>query len=228
MEILAIPIIACVLASGQAHATAQYPDIIFYKGEKHSLHDNPMDAYFDKHPEKKPKGGITSTALWRGYVASFEFKEKNLVLKDIKIQTWDRSSEESEWKSVRDQIVPANEDLIIDWHSGLLTLPHGELVEYVHMGYLSSYSNYILLEIENGVLMEERSFTLKEFNDFKKRQFAAFKKTEDYDKAVKEYMDQGVDPKEIDGYIERSILYYTDEFLVEPAKAQVDAPEAGK
>ena len=227
MKALLSTLITLTLATPTLWATAQIPDILVYKGKEHSLHNNPMEAYFEKHPKKQIRGGVTSTALWRGYVATFEFKEKNLVLKDIQVQNWDDKKDETKWKSMRHKLVAANEDLVIDWYSGLLLLPRGKLVEYVHMGYLSTYSEYSLLEIKKGVLTEERHMTLKEFQAFKKQQFEAFKKTDAYDKAVKEYMDDKVDHDKIDGYLERGILYYTKEFLVEPAKKNV-APENKK
>ena len=57
-----------------AFATAQYPDKIIYNGKEYDLHSNPLEEYFQKNPDKKPKATMISTALWRGYVATFEIK----------------------------------------------------------------------------------------------------------------------------------------------------------
>ena len=68
-------LLSLALTSPSLLATAQYPDILIHKGKEHSLFNNPMEAYFEKHPKKKPESGVRSSALWRGYVATFEFKD---------------------------------------------------------------------------------------------------------------------------------------------------------
>ncbi len=50
-------------------ATAQQPDKIIYNGTTYDLHSNPLEAYFEKNPDKKSKSSVISSALWRGYVA---------------------------------------------------------------------------------------------------------------------------------------------------------------
>src|SRR5690554_7604266 len=57
--------------------TAQYPDKIKFKGKEYNLNSNPLEPYFEKYPDKRPKGGIMSTALWRGYVAHFEIIDRS-------------------------------------------------------------------------------------------------------------------------------------------------------
>ena len=71
------------------YATAQYPDKIIFNGKEYSLHSNPLETYFEKNPDKRPKGGVISTALWRGYVATFEVRGSQLFVKDIQIEYWD-------------------------------------------------------------------------------------------------------------------------------------------
>ena len=75
-------VLTILLAASSAFATAQAPDKIIYKGQEYSLLVNPMEAYFDMHPERRPRGRM-STALWRGYVATFQVRGERLVLKDI-------------------------------------------------------------------------------------------------------------------------------------------------
>ena len=46
-----------------------------------------MESFFNKYPEKHPKKDLShSTALWRGYLATFEIRGRQLYLKDIEIR----------------------------------------------------------------------------------------------------------------------------------------------
>jgi hypothetical protein len=73
MKILAAITLTVLLAALNAFAPAQAPDRIIYQSKEYSLQTNPMEEYFAKHPDKQPRSGVMSTALWRGYVATFEF-----------------------------------------------------------------------------------------------------------------------------------------------------------
>jgi len=200
-------------------ATAQAPDKIIFNGKEYRLHSNPLEEYFQKFPEKKPKSGIMSSGLWRGYVATFEIAENALFLKDVEImfdKNPDNKSFERGWKSVLSEVVPNNKKLKIDWFTGLLVLPVGGVVNYVQMGYGSTYENYILLEIEKGDFKRSKEFDYKEYEKFKERQFEAFKKTEEYQKLVKEMKKEKDSTQEfIDSFLKSYIIGYTSKILVE-------------
>ena len=214
-------LITCLLvfaaATSAAMATAQYPDKIWYEGKEHSLHTNPMSAFFEKHPEKKPESDIMSTALFRGYVATFEFKKDRLVLKDLEIQarkdTGNEDDFETEWVSRKRHVAGRFKELEIDWFTGILILPHGDLVDYVHMGYGSTFENYILLEVTSGKLTGSRSFDHKGYEKFKDQQFKEFKKTADYRDVVARWKKEGDSQKSIDRMIRGSVVQLSSEFL---------------
>ncbi|MEO1516272.1 MAG: hypothetical protein AAFV95_14715 [Bacteroidota bacterium] len=93
-------------------ATAQYPDVIIFEGKKYMLYTNPMEPYFEKHPDKKPKGGISSTGLRRGYVTTFVVRENELYLKDIEIEVPDEGGKYSyKLQSVLKDLVGDGEEL---------------------------------------------------------------------------------------------------------------------
>lgn len=199
-------------------ATAQYPDEIIYNGKEYNLHSNPLEAYFEKNPDKRPKGGVMSTALWRGYVATFEVKDNQLFLKDIEIEYHDTTSKESypyKWRSVIMKVFPDQKDIKIDWLTGLLVIPYGKLVNYVHMGYGSTYKNYILLEIDKGDLKKEKRFKYKEYEKFKKRQFQVFKQTDEYKIIKAELQKDGSSDKFINSFLRDFITQYTSKILTE-------------
>jgi hypothetical protein len=199
-------------------ATAQYPDKIIYNGKEYSLQSNPLEAYFEKNPDKRPQGGIMSTALWRGYIATFEVKDNQLFLKDIEIQYQDTTSKESynyKWKSVINEVFPNQKEIKIEWLTGLLVIPHGKLVNYVHMGYGSTYKNYILLEFDKGDLKKELNYKYKEYEKFKEIQFQAFKQTEEYKKIKTDLQKDGSTDEFIDSFLKSFVTEYTSKILTD-------------
>jgi len=208
-----------IFLSVSAFATAQYPDKIFYDGKEYDLLSNPMELYFQKNPGRKPQTEMKSTALWRGYVASFEIKDGELLLKDVRIMvdpSTNKKDYERGWKSVLSDVVPDGKPLKIDWFAGLLVLPYGKLVNYVHMGYASTYENYILLEIAAGDFKKAKQFGHEEYSAFKDRQFEAFKKTDEYKKIVEDLKKNRNNSDEfIESFLKSFVTNYTSKFLVD-------------
>lgn len=212
-----------LLAAGWVSATAQQPDFLVYDGEKHMLQTNPMEEYFRQHPDKKPTSGVMSTALWRGYVATFEVREGRLLLKDIEVMIpSDNADRGYVFKSERSTIVPAGAELELDWFTGILVLPHGRLVSYVHMGYASAYEKYILLEVKKGRITGERRLKAEGYEAFKEKQFQAFKRTDAYAAQAARLRQDGLSEQRIDSYLRVGIIGYTSEFLDEIEGAEAD------
>ena len=223
--LLILTIFTFGISKATSTITAQTPDVIIFNGKKYDLNTNPLEPYFDKFPNKRPEGGVNSTNLWRGYLAYFEIIDKQLFVTDIEIliesdkndEIDEYSLPEYEWVSVFEQVFPNKEKFKIDWYTGILILPHGKMIEYVHMGYASIYSKYWLLEIESGVFNEARKYNNKKFVKFKKRQYEEFKKTDEYDKLYNELKSSGYyqNDNQIDLFIADYIINYTSKFLTD-------------
>ena len=211
-------IMLTVFLNSTVFGTRQIPDKIIYNGKKYELwHSNPMESYFKKYPEKYPKEDrSSSTALWRGYVATFEIKGKQLYLSDIEIYTRGKNADsELKWESVLNKIFP-NQTLKIDWVTGLFVLPVGKIVEEPQRyGDPPTYENYILLEMDKGVLKKEKQFGYKEYEDFKKEQFDAFKNTDEYEQIRSNLHKKRFSDESINSLIQYSIIEYTTKILVE-------------
>ncbi len=198
--------------------TAQYPDRIKFKDTEYALNTNPLEPYFEKNPEKRPQS--YSTALWRGYIGHFDIIDKQLFVIDItQPRYYTDSLGKTRTKSISyyKNIFPERDKVKIEWYTGILILPYGERVKYVHSGYASEYSNYILLEIKNGDFKKDKNYTHKEFLDFKERQFNAFKKTEEYKtqfENIKKNFPES-DKTFIEDFLKDHIINYTSEFLIE-------------
>jgi hypothetical protein len=199
-------------------ATAQYPDRILFDGKEYSLHSNPLESYFEKNPDKRPNGGVMSTALWRGYVATFEVRDSQLFVKDIQIQYWDttdKKNHDTKWKSVMTEVFPDQKNLKVDWLTGLLVLPFGEIVNYVHMGYGSTYEKYFLLEIDKGNFIKSKYFDYKDYEKFKDKQFSAYKKTDEYKETKAKLKKDGSSDKFIDSFLRSFVTQYTSKILTD-------------
>lgn len=217
MKFLLIAVLTTILKL-TTFATAQYPDKIVFKGKQFSLLTNPLEIYFSKHPDKRPKGGIESTALWRGYVATFEIKDNELVLKDIEIQGMDianKKGNNTKWTSVLNDVFPNQRVTKIDWLTGLLVLPYGKIINYVHMGYGSTYENYVLLEIGNGDFKRAKEFNYLDYQKFKERQFNVFKESEEYKKIKTDLKKDGSSDDFIESFLKDFVIDYTSKILTD-------------
>jgi len=181
MKFITSLIVAFIVCVSNVFATAQTPDYVIYEGEKYDLFTNPLDSFFEKNPDKKPESH--SSGNWRGYIATFAVTNNTLVLKSIETEVYTNDTYST--VSIKEKVFANTDDQPINWFTGVLTLPQGEQVNYVHMGYGSTYENYILLEVKNGELKKVRNLDSKEYELFRNRQYEAFKKTKIYKDTVK-------------------------------------------
>ena len=75
-----------------------------------------------------------TTACWRGYIGTWEIRDGQLYLVSIEGTL-----------GIRD-----GEAIHADWYSGTLVVPRGEMLNYVHMGFESTYEQELRLDIESG------------------------------------------------------------------------------
>jgi len=195
-------------------ATAQYPDIIIYNGKEYDLIVNPMEIYFENFPERRPQASLRSTALWRGYIAAFEIIQNELWIVDIKIEvrTSDIGAKKftSEWVSVIKECLDGNSRMKVNWYNGLLIIPYGEMVNYVHMGYASTYEKYFILEIHNGNLKRELNMDYKQFLEFREKQFELYKKTEEYRLFIERIRRNNETEEEIENFLRIFFINYLE------------------
>jgi len=179
MNVRMVGFLLAAVFSTHVFATAQEPERLLYNGREYSLQTHPLAQYFVKNPEKRPKSTRTRTSLSRGYMATFEMRNKELFLKDIHIFVYS-SEGKPEKKSVLSEFLEGKTEMKIDWFSGVLTLPEGKRMDYVHAGYLSTYEKYRLIEIENGNFVRE----VKMHNEAYKKFFEEYRGTKEYHDAI--------------------------------------------
>jgi len=130
--------------------TAQISEGLIYEGQQLSMCTNPLGDYFAMGGDR-PRFENNCTALWRGYVGTWEIVDGRLYL--IKL----RGDLEGGGEASLATIFPDYPDRVFaHWYSGTIRIPQGKLLNYVHMGYSSTYERDLFLEIEKGVLKTTR------------------------------------------------------------------------
>lgn len=169
--------------------TGQIPDYLIIEKDTLSLHCNPLESYFKKNPIKEGIITSMSTGLWRGYIAFFEFKNNKLVVQNIYKQNY-ITNEKGEYKeeliSIYNDIFGSVKDFECNFYDGVLICPFGKIIDYVHMGYSSTYENYRLIEIQKGSFIKDVKMNANEFMELKIKHFEKFKQTEEYKKQLEE------------------------------------------
>jgi len=126
--------------------TAQIAERLHYDGEAHALCDTPLWEYF-RLTGIEPDFESNCTALWRGYVGTWEILDGRLylvglngILKNGAIATVAT-------------FFPNNPDRVFaHWYSGKLRLPRGKMLKYIHMGYASIYEEDVLITLDKGMV----------------------------------------------------------------------------
>jgi len=77
---------------------------------------------------------LGSTACWRRYQGTWEIRDGQFFLISI----------EGQFKLV------GEEPLLADWFTGVLRVPRGDLLAYVHMGFGSVYEEELHIYVERG------------------------------------------------------------------------------
>jgi len=208
-KLLLLILLGFVISITQANATNQYPDKITIDGIVYSIRNNPMEPYFDKYPEKRPKSGIMSSALHRGYIASFTIIDNMLYLTDIKIKVSRKKSNgntETVLESVYHKIFPGKSNKIVDLYNGIL-------VVYLKIDKSNKERKYLLMEVANGIKKEERIYKSHKFHEFMDIQFNLYKETSKYKNNFSYLRENNDEEEEVeDEFIESLIRKYTANF----------------
>ncbi len=136
-----------ILLPANVLATIQAPDELTYKGETKPMLTNPLEQYFETHPRPEGVFNALCSAIWRGYIATWEIKENNLYLVNLKEGGCEANAPEIPLSKIfRNQQSPVK----ASWYSGVLKIP-------IRNG--SIYEKELILTIENGVLINEELIT---------------------------------------------------------------------
>jgi hypothetical protein len=129
--------------------TAQVHELLIVDGEETSMAFCPPlpDSHpriYEPSPDEviKDESDLTigSTACWRGYMGTWEIRDGLFYLAGL---------------CGRFQL-REGEPILAEWFSGVIRVPKGEILQYVHMGYGSVFEQELHIKIENGVVVATR------------------------------------------------------------------------
>lgn len=185
------------------YATPQSHDALLYEGKRYWLLNWPLERYFFKYPDKRPKGGVTS-AQWRGYNALFGITQNKLFAISINVNG----------KNVIEECLGELPDVYLNWWNGMLRLIDGEVLDRGDYGLNVVYEYYKLIEIEEGNLIREYRLDSVQYKRYDDITYELYKKTDEfkenlelYEIETKEYdeifiqLNDGSLPKELVEYI---------------------------
>lgn len=175
MRIFLVATAILFATSAPSWGTAQSPEKLIHQGKELPMFSTPLESFLKQHPDvKMPQPGMGSTGLWRGYVATWSIKEDKLFL--VKIEQEDVAKNKDgelkfTWREVPlDKVFPkAKEPILADWHSGVLRVPQGKELQYIHMGFESRYEKDLLFLIEKGRVIRSVELNNADADPFRSR-----------------------------------------------------------
>tara|TARA_R110000737_G_scaffold348843_1_gene383655 strand:+ start:621 stop:1262 length:642 start_codon:yes stop_codon:yes gene_type:complete len=170
-----------------ASATAQEPDTIVINNQLLPLNTNPLDKHIKVVGWEPPEEASIWSSNWRGYIAKWEIEAGNLILKEASILLKGGTFKNQKRQSIVGELFPKNKKVIAIWYSGALIVPDGEMTNYIHMGYGSSYESYQVLRIHKGIVIEHLTFTSQQFEIYKERKFQNFKETKKFQEELSQF-----------------------------------------
>jgi hypothetical protein len=130
--------------------TAQIAEKLRYEGEDLAMCTNPLSDYFAMGGFR-PRFASNSTALWRGYVGRWDIVDGRLYLVELQGTLGDGS------EAFLATVFPDFPNRVFaHWYTGTIRIPQGKQLEYVHMGYGSTFERDLLLDLERGVVKSTR------------------------------------------------------------------------
>ncbi len=159
--------------------TAQMSDSLLYQGKQHAVYGEPLGAYLGKM-KNPPDFMVVSTALWRGYLCKWAIEDGRLFLLSLQ-----GILENDEVVSIKTLFPESSGKVHADWFSGMLRLPQGRRIEYVHMPYASVYEKTLLIRVQNGMVLDEELVENNlEFSDSPLRRRSVLKFDQDEDERL--------------------------------------------
>lgn len=126
--------------------TAQATETLNYKGETLALCEEPLGDYFALAGIEAPFEA-PHTALWRGYVGTWEIVDDRLYLVDLK--GWAKTGAEVGL----DLLFPDFPSRVFaHWVNGALRATRGKQLKYVHAGFASVYEQDLFFQFDDGML----------------------------------------------------------------------------
>ena len=132
--------------------TAQIREKLIYNGEEYYMATEPLQPYLE---EKKIVFDYLSTACWRGYVGEWVVEDNKLYLINLEANILREKQESSkEYETVGlEYLFPNEKKVFAKWFTGVISIPYGKMLIYIHSDYASIYEKELYLEFVSGILV---------------------------------------------------------------------------
>jgi hypothetical protein len=146
-------LVAPIVSFESARATAQVCEKLIIGDSTFDLATTPLELFLDsigRRPEFACSGHkIVSSNNWRGYVATWRIDRDSLWLMKIEMKCPTETGRpinqppEYEYHTLPiDSFVPGQKGPVFArWFTGMLRIPTGKMIRYVHMGFGSVYES---------------------------------------------------------------------------------------
>ena len=131
--------------------TAQVSETLIYQGEKLTLYSQPLADYLAANGDQ-PVFEARTSALWRGYVGTWEIVDSRLYL--VALRGWLPGNAEANLATLFPE---CGGRMFAYWYTGTLRVPQGKLIKYVHQAYDSAHERDLLFEVADGVVQSVTS-----------------------------------------------------------------------
>ncbi|MGE4242177.1 hypothetical protein [Ramlibacter sp.] len=130
--------------------TAQLAERLFVDGRELALCAEPLEPYLASLPER-PRFHRPASALKRGYVGTWRLSKQRLYLDAIVARLADGS------EATLHTLFPNEHQAVFAfWFSGVLRIPQGRMLAYVHRGFESTFESDLLYTCQQGVVVSKQ------------------------------------------------------------------------
>lgn len=154
-------LIFAVFFTEKVYGTAQYPDMLIDGKDTIEIFSNPLEQYLREKEERVFCGKKlveSSTACWRGYLATWTISKDSLFLTDVF-----KGCGESHERKFNLKKEFKEDKVFANWFSGVILCPIEPMLQYVHMGYGSIFEGERFIHLTNGLV---DSIVTKKYLDY--------------------------------------------------------------
>jgi hypothetical protein len=134
--------------------TAQVTEVLRYRNEEYPLCTEPLELFLAQN--KRIQFDSPHTACWRGYIGTWEIKGSVATGYGLYLVELLGYKDGRAHATLKDIFPEAPHGVFAHWFSGTLRCTVGNLLEYMHMGYGSTYEKDLLIEIQQGMYVSEK------------------------------------------------------------------------
>ena len=127
--------------------TIQAADILSFNGKKTTIASEPLKPYLETREDVSFI--YKTTALVRGYIGTWEIKNKKLFL--VSLVGFIENNEQVDLN----YLFPNHTEVFAGWYTGEIRIPEGELLKKINLGYASVFEKDRFLTFKEGILISE-------------------------------------------------------------------------